>query len=168
MNNTLKYIVLFFISVIVQVLLLNNIQLTTLGINPYFYILFLILLPFETPQWLLIPLGFTLGLVVDIFSNSFGVHAFACVLLAGVRPFVLQLLSSREGYDQGTTPRIYYYGFGWFAKYSLILTFLHHFAYYYMEFFRFTNFFRTFWIILFTTLFSFIIILVSQFIMYKK
>lgn len=167
-NFILRYLALFVILILLQVLILNNIQLTTLGLNPYLYVLFILLLPFSTPHWLLLVLGFALGFSIDIFTDSLGVHSFACVLMAFARPTVLRLLGSRDGYEPGTSPRIERYGLSWFTRYAFFLVLIHHLAFFYMEAFRFKNFFRTFWLVILSTIFTLIIILISQYITYKK
>ena len=66
MNQILKNTLRFVILVFIQVAILNNIQISGF-INPYVYVLFILLLPFETPNWVLLVLSFFLGLSVDIF-----------------------------------------------------------------------------------------------------
>src|SRR5476649_733601 len=78
--NALRFVVLVFI----QVFLLKNIALYNLA-TPYFYILFILLLPFETPNVLLFILAFLMGLTIDAFYDTPGLHAAACSLLAFVR-----------------------------------------------------------------------------------
>lgn len=83
--NTARFILL----VLLQVLVLNHINL--LGyINPYIYILFIILYPVKNNSSLFIFLSFLLGLCVDIFSDSGGVHAAASVTIAFLRPGFLK------------------------------------------------------------------------------
>ena len=79
MNNLIfKNITRFILLVLVQVIVLNKINF--LGyINPYIYILFIILFPIKNNRVLFIFLGFLLGLTVDLFLDSGGVHAAACV-----------------------------------------------------------------------------------------
>lgn len=84
-TNILRFIVL----VLLQVLLLNNINLAGY-INPYLYIIFIILFPLDGNKGLLIFLAFLLGLSVDIFEDSGGVHAAACAFIAYIRPFILK------------------------------------------------------------------------------
>lgn len=79
----------FFVLVILQVLVLNHINF--LGyINPYIYILFIILYPVKNDRMVFIFLSFLLGLSIDIFSDSGGVHAAASVTLAFIRPAFLK------------------------------------------------------------------------------
>src|SRR5581483_10393034 len=92
-SNILRFIFL----ILFQVLVLNNIQLGGY-INPYGYVLFILLLPVETPKWLLLLLSFSIGISLDMFSNTMGLHAAACVFMAYCRPRVLRIISPREGY----------------------------------------------------------------------
>jgi rod shape-determining protein MreD len=91
MNNTIFINSLrFVLLVLLQVLLLNNINF--LGyVNPYFYILFLVLYPFNTPQSLFMFLAFLLGLSIDAFEDSGGIHAAASLFIAYVRPVFLEV-----------------------------------------------------------------------------
>ena len=75
-NNILKHSVRFVFLVLLQVLILNNIQLNGF-INPYLYILFIIMLPFEIPVWLLMLLAFVMGISIDMFLNTMGIHVCA-------------------------------------------------------------------------------------------
>ena len=84
-TNALRFVVLVFI----QVLLLNNINLAGF-INPYIYILFILLYPLDGNRALLIFSSFLLGLSIDIFQGSGGVHAAASVFAAYIRPVVLK------------------------------------------------------------------------------
>ncbi len=162
-RNILRIAVL----VSIQVFMLNNIQFSGF-VNPYFYVLFILLLPFETPGWLLLSLGFTMGLAIDIFSNTPGLHASATVFMSFLRPTVLNYLAPRDGYVPGTFPRIYYYGLKWFFKYSLILILAHHFFLFYIEVFRFSDFFQTFTRVILSSAFTIFLVVISQYFIYRK
>jgi len=168
MNNLYIRITLrFLVLIIIQVLILNNIHF--LGyINPYVYIIFLLLLPFETPRWMLLLLAFALGLTVDFFSNSLGIHAAATVFAAYFRPGVMRLITSRKEYEPGVEPSIVDLGFQWFFMYTLILASLHHLMLFLIEIFRFSNFFSTLGHSMLNTLFTVLFIILSQYIFYRK
>ncbi len=88
-NEIFINIIRFILLVLTQVLLLNHIDF--LGyINPYIYILFIIVFPFRGNKSLLIFLSFMLGLTIDFFLDSGGIHAAACVFIAYIRPQVLK------------------------------------------------------------------------------
>lgn len=166
-NRILLNILRFFTLVILQVLVFNQIQFSGF-INPYIYILFILLMPFETPGWMGLLVGFLLGITIDLASNTFGMHAMATVFLAFIRPYVLNALSPRDGYETGTFPRISYMGFQWFVKYTFILVLAHHMVLFYVEIFRISEFFTTLLRVLLSTLFTFSFLVISQFFVYRK
>jgi rod shape-determining protein MreD len=162
-----RNIIRFVVLVLLQVLVLNNIQISGF-IIPYIYVLFILLLPFETPGWLLLLGGFALGLSIDMFANTLGMHTAATVFMAFLRPYVLRMIAPRDDYETGSYPRIYYYGFEWFLKYTLILVFAHHFILFYIEVFRFSEFFSTLLRVLLSSLLSVILIILSQYFIFRK
>ena len=162
-----KYIIMFIVLVLVQVLILNNIQFSGL-INPYVYILFILLLPFTTPGYLLLGLSFLLGLSVDIFCNTPGIHAGASVLLGFVRPGLGRLIASREFIEKGNMPSMSQLGFASFLKYVIIAVLIHHLFLFYAESFSFGGFFETLLRTILSSVFSIVIILGSQFIVFKN
>lgn len=157
----------FVILVLVQVLVLNNIQLNGYLV-PYAYVLFILLMPFETPRWALLLSAFVLGISVDIFTQTPGIHAAACVLMAYMRPWALELGAPRDGYEPGTYPRVFYYGFQWFLRYTVILVLAHHLVLFYLEVFRFAEFFSTLLRVILSSLFSIVVIMLSQYFVFRK
>lgn len=162
-----RNIIRFIIIVLIQVLIMDHIMINGY-LNPYFYIIFILLMPFESPRWLLLLAGFILGLSIDLFSNTLGMHTAASVFMAFMRPSVLKIFSPRDGYEPESKPRISYLGFSWFLKYTLLLTFLHHMVLFYVEVFNFQEFFSTFLRILLSTLLSSLTILLSQYFIFRK
>ncbi len=160
-----RYIFNFVVFVLLQVLLLNNLQFSGY-LNPYVYVLFIITLPFSTPKWLLLALGFITGITIDVFMNTFGLHAAATVFLAFMRPIVLRAIAPRDGYEAGKLPVPAHYGFGWFFMYTILLVAMHHLFLFYVEAFSFARFGATLWksIVssLFTLLFIFIVMLFAR------
>ncbi|MDA7706680.1 MAG: rod shape-determining protein MreD [Flavobacteriaceae bacterium] len=98
MNNIVLRIILSFIGlVLLQVLVCSNINF--LGeINPYVYVIFIILYPVTNNRLLFIFLSFFIGYTVDIFLDSGGVHAAASVAIAYIRPLFLKF-SFGAAYD---------------------------------------------------------------------
>jgi hypothetical protein len=93
-------------------------------------------------------------------------HTFATVLAGFVRPYVLRLVSPRDGYESGPDPSMMIYGFRWFMTYALLVVLIHHFALFYIEVFRFADFFRTMLRVLLSTVFSMTFILLIEY--YRK
>jgi len=163
----LKYIFMWLVLVLLQVLLLNHIQISGY-INPYMYILFILLLPFETPRYLLLILGFLLGLSIDIFTNTPGIHASATTFLAFLRPYVINLISSRDALEINNPPGLKQMGLTWFLKYAVILIIAHHLFLFYMEVFTLKGFLFTLLRCSLSAVFTIILIILSQFLIYKE
>jgi hypothetical protein len=155
------------ILILLQVALLNHIQFSGF-INPYLYILFILLLPFDIPKYLLLFLGFLLGLNIDIFSNTPGIHASATTFMAYLRPTVITLISSRDTLESNSPPRLKQMGPAWFVKYAVILVLVHHLFLFYIEVFTLKGFIFTLFRSLLSTLFTTILIVLSQFLIYKE
>ena len=99
------------------------------------YPLFILLLPIFTSRNALLAAGFCIGILVDLFYDSPGVHASAAVLTAFMRPRVLRRFEPGDGYEH-KTPTIRSLGLQWFAKYAAMLMGIHVLAYYSMEVFN--------------------------------
>jgi len=138
-NNVKRFLFL----ILLQVLVLNHVQWSGY-VNPYIYILFIMMLPLETPKWLVLMIGFVTGLVIDMFGNTSGLHAAASTMLAFARPGVLNLIAPRDGYEFETPFTPQRMGLNWFLAYVSMLTVIHHFFLFYVEVFRFSEFFSTF------------------------
>ena len=165
-NDIVRNILRFIFLVLFQVLILNHIQLSGY-LNPFLYILFILMLPFSTPDWLVLLLSFSLGLCIDMFSDTGGLHAAASVFTAFLRKPILKLISPREGYENILQPTVQQFGFGWFFSYAGILVLVHHFFLFYMEAFHFSGFFHTFFRVILSSIFTLTLIFVSQFFFSK-
>jgi rod shape-determining protein MreD len=126
--------------------------------------MFILLLPVEIPSWILLIISFVTGLIFDFFSGTPGMHASATVLAGFVRPYVLRLISPRDGYEPGAGPSLSIYGIRWFLIYASIIVLIHHTALFYLEVFRFTDFFRTFLRVLLSSFFSITFILILEYV----
>lgn len=162
-----RNIVRFFVVILLQVLIFDNVEINGY-LNPYFYVIFILLLPFETSKWVLLLSAFLLGLTLDIFSMTPGMQASACVFMAFLRPFVLQGFSPRDGYDAGTYPRVSFYGLIWFAKYTFILVFAHHAFLFTVEVFRFSELGHILLRTILSSLLTTVLILISQFFFFRR
>lgn len=101
------------------------------------YPVLIMLLPMKMPRVTLLLVSFVLGLVMDLFYDSLGVHASACVFTAFMRPFVLQFLEPRGGYPVNANPTLRDFDASWFMQYSGALLFLHLLFYFSVEVFSF-------------------------------
>ena len=159
-------IIRFIILVGLQVFILENINLRGY-INPYLYVYFILLLPFETPGWLLLIASFLMGFSIDTFVGTMGIHTAASVLMAFARPLIIKAIPSRKEFEPGMKPSISDLGFLWFFTYSLLLVFIHHFALFYLEVFSFTDFFNTLLRVLLSSIFTILLVIIAQYLFFK-
>lgn len=162
-NTIIRNILRFFVLILVQVLIIKNIELGRF-INPFIYVLFIIVLPFETPKWLLLISSFVIGITIDMFYDTSGMHAAACVLMGYIRPGILKLFSPRDGYEFGTQPTIQYLGIPWFLSYAGIMVVLHHLILFYIEVFRLHEFFSTLFRVIVSSIFTLLLVVISQYL----
>jgi len=165
-KGPLWYIISFVVIVLIQVMLMNNIQFSGF-INPYFYILFIILLPINIPRYLLLILGFVLGITIDIFSNTPGIHASATVFIAFLRPYIINSYNL-DDQERMQIPSIANIGVKWFVKYVVIMIIAHHFFLFFIEVFSFSGFLHTLLRCILSSIFTFVFILISQFLIFRK
>jgi len=153
--------------VFIQVFLLKNISVYNIAV-PYLYILFILLLPFSTPNGLLFLLSFIMGITIDAFYDTPGLHAAACTLLAFVRVLFISITVQKEGFDNEPDPTLSIMGFRWFFTYALVLTLFHHFFLFNLEVFRFSEIPYTLNRFVFSSLFTVILILTSGLLFYTR
>lgn len=127
MSNFLKHFFRLAIFILIQVYVLNKIPHLHRFITPYLYYLPLLWLPFSVSRIGLLMIGFLTGLTLDYFVNTPGLHAAACLLVAYVRPFVINVLtpkdSSEFNYREPSPKAIQWTPY---AIYVFVLTLLHH------------------------------------------
>lgn len=160
-------IIRFFVLVFLQVFLLKNVTLYNLS-TPYLYILFILLLPFETPNIVLFALSFILGLTIDAFYDTPGLHAASCVILAFVRILFISITVQKEGFDNEPEPTMSNMGFRWFFTYALILTLFHHFFLFNLEVFRFSEIPYTLSRFVLSSIFTVFLMLLIGFLFYRR
>lgn len=137
LTNTIRFSLL----IALQILLLNELPLG----RAYIMIcpLAILLLPVFTPRLVVLFLAFFTGLIIDIFSNGGGLHTAALTAVGYSRRFVLDTFQPRSGWDKLDEPTLSQQGIVWYFYYTLIMFSIHHFLYFFLEVFSFTNFFST-------------------------
>lgn len=157
----------FILLVVLQILVFDNIQLFGF-INPYVYVLFILLLPLETPRWLLLVLAFILGYTIDYFSHTIGLNIAATVFVAYLRPKLISLIIPKLEPGPDIKIGIKVFGFKSFLLYSSILVLIHHFTLFFLEIFRLTDFLSTTKRAFFSSIFTIFLIIISQYFIYTK
>jgi hypothetical protein len=133
-----RNLIRFLAMLLAQVMFFSNVNFSPF-INPYVYHLFILLLPYQLPRQIQLILGLAIGLTLDMFLGSPGLHSAAAVLLAYIRPFIINLITPK-GTEFEISPNIYSQGISWFLIYLFITTFIHHFFYFIIEAAGFYNF----------------------------
>ncbi len=127
MSDLVRNILRLTVFLLVQVFVLNKIPFVHQFIVPYLYFLFILWLPFSVNRLGLLLIGFFTGLFLDYFTQTPGLHAAACTLVAYARPFVINVLIPKDKDEfnfREPSPK----AMGWapYSIYVLVLTLLHH------------------------------------------
>ena len=161
MNNSILNSIRFVVFLALQVLIFNNINLFGY-LNPYPYVLFILLYPVNSNKSVLLLGSFAMGILLDMFCNSGGIHTMSSLILAYVRPTLFKF-SFGLSYEYQTVKIA--------DKISperitllLLAIFIHLFVMFFFEYYRFDLILTILTRTLFSTLFTFIICLLTLFI----
>jgi hypothetical protein len=166
-TEILKYLFKIITIILVQVLIIQNLYLSNY-IVPYPYVLAILILPFETNKLLVLVYALIIGLSIDLFNNTSGIHASAALLTGFARYYILKYVSPRDGYDKAVKPIVYDMGIKWFIVYAGSLILIHHFYFFYFEAFRFTEFFRVFLRVILSSIVTFGFCYLFQYLIYRQ
>lgn len=155
-----------FLLLLAQVLVFSNINFSSF-INPYVFPLFILLLPFETPRWLLMLLGFFSGLALDLFLGSTGMHAAAGLLIGYLRPFLISIITPK-GTEFEISPNVYSQGLTWFIVYLGFASTVYLGFYFLMEAATFFNPFFLFLKVILSVVFSVAFMLIFLYLFSSK
>lgn len=169
MSSLVKNIIRFMLFILFQVYVLDKIHLHQM-VTPYIYFMFILWLPFKMNRTVLMLLAFLLGFTLDSFHHHPGFHAAACVLIAYVRPFLINLLIPQEGaetnYEEpsfksmgGMLPYLIYAG---------VLSLLHNVWLFLLEALQFGDVWYFFAKTLLSTAISLLIVLITELIFTRK
>ena len=161
-SNVLKILAVFLIGSLAQIFIFNNLQISGF-INPYAYIIAIMAMPFGTTTPVMIAVSFAQGLAIDIFCNTPGMHAGACVMIGYLRQYILKLIAQRDAYKSDMMPSASSYGIAWFLKYSVMMVSVHHVMLFFIEQFDTLFFWPTLCRVLLSILATILFILAAQF-----
>jgi len=163
------YIRLFFqfvLLLVLQVFILNKVCLWGV-ITPMIYIVFIFTLPFNTPKWLVVLLGFFCGFLVDIFCGTLGFHALSTLIIAFLRAGIIRLIPFGTEREEHLLPILYDMKFVWYFQYAFCLTFIHHFVYFFADMLSFQNFGRLMLTVSANTLCTLLCVFLIQILAYR-
>jgi rod shape-determining protein MreD len=162
----LTYLFRLIVIVILQLLVVNNIELSSL-VNPYIYVAFILLLPISMKPWMVVVISFLTGAIIDAFSSTPGLHIAAANLMGYLRYFYLAAATTKEDQIGNIVPSISQKGIVWFNFYAFALIFVHHFALFFLEIYTFREFFSTLLRIILSTFVSLLLINIGQLLFYN-
>jgi len=169
MNLIAKNTIRFFFILFIQVFILNKIPPLHQFVVPYFYFLFILWLPFKTRRWVILLVGFLLGFTIDMFYKTPGLHTSASVLIAYLRPFVINLLLPKEATEWGNEePNRVSMGALPYTTYVILLTILHNLYLIFLEWMQFGSFLYFLGKLIATSLVSLLLILISELLVNRR
>jgi rod shape-determining protein MreD len=161
-NSPLRIVLRFFVLLFIQIVILNQVDLHGY-LSPMIYPLFILLLPFRTPAYIVLGTAFAMGMIIDGFIGTLGFHTASLVLMAFLRPLILMIVQPRGGYEESMQPSMAVMGPKWFLFYTLLAIIIHHTCYFLIEAMSFSYLFDTILTIVISSLLSLILIFIYQF-----
>ena len=169
MSTLVKNIIRFVLFILVQHFVLDNIRLHQM-VTPYIYFLFILWLPFRMGRTWLMVIAFALGFTLDSFRLNPGFHTAACVLIAYLRPFLIDLLIPQEGADSNyEEPSIK--SMGGLVPYMIftgVLTLVHHSWLFFLEAWQFGNIWYFLVKTLLSTAISLLLIIITELLFVRQ
>lgn len=165
-NLTLRYSLTVIILILLQVFILNHIHLLGMG-TPFLYIYAIISLPSSYNKITQLLVAFFIGMIIDLFSYSPGMHASACLCIGLINPYLFKTFSPQNDFEIAQ-PSIHSFGFRPFFYYILISTLIHHIVLIFLEISSFHFPEQTFTRIGLCTVLTVIFILVTDLINHSR
>lgn len=166
MNKTINLIALFFSLLFLQVFVLNNILFLDF-INPYLYIAFIFLYPLKENRIPFLFYSFLLGLFIDFFSDSGGIHAFSILCIAYLRLFFVKLYFRKVTADYAFF-KLKSESFGKIFNYTVTLTIIHHLIYFSFANFNFQNYSNVILNTIYSSVFTLLLYFLGTYIFTKS
>ncbi|MDQ6844556.1 MAG: rod shape-determining protein MreD [Bacteroidota bacterium] len=169
MSSLVKNIIRFCVFILLQVFVLNNVPPLHHLVTPYLYFLFILWLPFKMGRKSVMILAFALGFCLDCFTKTYGLHAAPCVLIAYLRPFLINVLISQEGAESNyNEPSIKSMGFTPYFTYVAVLTLAHHSLLFFLQALQSGGFIYFIFKTLLSTAVSLLLIFLTELLFVRK
>lgn len=169
MSDLVRNILRFILFVFVQVYVLNVMPHLHQLVTPYIYFLFILWLPFYMKRGWVLSLGFLLGLTVDYFVMTPGLHAAAATLVAYLRPLIINVFASKDTSEfnyREPSPKAL--GIRAYSLYALILSLAHNTYLLFLEWLSFGSFIQFILKVIITTAISMLMILIAELIFPRR
>lgn len=166
-RNLITTVFLVISLCVVQILLLKNVALFGVAFC-FIYLLAILSFPISMRSFPLILISFGLGLLIDVFYDTLGLHAAAATLLAFLRPYWLKAISPNGGYDDTNKPTLPEMGIGWYISYSLPLVFAFSLMFFIADQWGTGGLFGVLNKSLFSSIFTVILAIIVQLLFFKR
>lgn len=123
-RNLFSYGFLILVLGLVQILFLKNLAVLGHAFG-FLYLLGLLILPSTIRTIPLMLIAFCIGLILDIFFQTIGMHTAAATLFAFLKPTWLKAASPTGGFDEAEEPSLGQIGFGRYITYAFPLLFVY-------------------------------------------
>lgn len=124
-KKIIKYIFMLPIYLIIQIYILNEILFASY-INPYIYLIVLIIMPYKIPKWFLLFYAFIIGFLIDLFSGTLGIHSSACLILVLLKSPISKITIPHNIIEETDELVMQKIGAKSFILFSFILVLIHH------------------------------------------
>ena len=169
MSVLMKNILRFIFFILVQVFVLDKVPLLHQYLKPTIAFLFILWLPFSLSRFWLMGIAFIFGLVLDYFSGVPGLHSAPMVLIAYLRPFLLNLLLPQQKAEiTYSDPSAKSIGIGPYSIYILVLTVIYHLYLTFIEWMQFGDFLFFIGKVLATSVLRLILIFITELLFFRK
>ena len=134
MKTLLQNILRFLILLLVQVLVIDQLQLS-IYCRPA--------LPVSIPRWAELFIGFFVGLTLDSFANTLGINMAASLLICYIRPLLIKAMISDENIVPGFAPSLRTFGTSLYIRFVSILVIIQHLLLFSIEAFSLVGWWNT-------------------------
>lgn len=127
-----KWFLSVLFAIAIQILFLRDIAIANVAFC-FIYTWFLVKAPMKTNPIIFLVGAIAVGWLIDTFYNTHGMHAFACVLIAWLRPIFFRILTPANGYDERSSISLLEMNWLWFFSYLFLMLMSHHLVLFLLE-----------------------------------
>ncbi|WP_297336620.1 rod shape-determining protein MreD [Algoriphagus sp.] len=166
-RSLITFIFTGIILLIVQVLFLKNLAVFGVAMG-FLYLMFILDFSISVNRMNLLFVAFWVGLLIDIFYQTIGMHAASATLVAFIRPYWLKAISPTGGYDETSRPDLHEMGLSWYISYSFPLFFIYSFLFFSIDQWGTGGLLGVLNKSLFSTIFSMLLAILVQVLFFKR
>ncbi len=132
MYRLVPYSILFVVVSLLQILFFNNLNVS-ISLSPLVYVVFILLLPLQITHFASLMAGLLMGLLMDWSMGTAGINTIATLFIAFIRPYLLNIIVSKEVLAGSGVPSETRLGEGAYTRYLIFLVAIHHIIFFALE-----------------------------------